>query len=221
MQLLACSRRFSLGYGIPNDMSEIRGFAGHATGAHLLPYRFEFGELLDDEVEVRISHCGVCHGDLRFECRKSSRARMSPPRLYTGITAYNTLCDPDVRPSCRVRIIGIGGLEQIELQFACLFGADVTAFSTSNDKEDEAGRLRANHLVYTLKTNAMKKVAGSFDFLLSTFTADQNWQSYVNALRPNGTFCFVGALPSPATLHIFPLVSGQRSVVRQLNGKPK
>jgi uncharacterized zinc-type alcohol dehydrogenase-like protein len=143
------------------------------------------------------------------------------PRLYAGITAYNTLCDPVVRPSCRVRIIGIGGLEQIELRFACLFGADVTAFSTSNDKEDEAGRLRANHLVYTLKTNAMKKVAGSFDFLLSTFTADQNWQSYVNALRPNGTFCFVGAPPSPATLHIFPLVRGQRSVVRQLNGKPK
>jgi uncharacterized zinc-type alcohol dehydrogenase-like protein len=66
MQLLACSRRFSLGYGIPNDMSEIRGFAGHATGAHLLPYRYEFGELLDDEVEVRISHCGVCHGDIRL-----------------------------------------------------------------------------------------------------------------------------------------------------------
>ncbi len=45
----------------------------------------------------------------------------------------------------------------------------------------------------TRDTGALKKVAGSFDLLLSTVSADQDWQAYVTALRPKGTLCIVGA----------------------------
>ena len=47
-------------------MSEIHGLAVHAAGAHLLPYKFDPGELLADEVEIKISHCGVCHSDIHL-----------------------------------------------------------------------------------------------------------------------------------------------------------
>ena len=72
----------------------------------------------------------------------------------------------------------------------------MTAFSTSKDKEAEAKALGAHHFVNTRDTGALKKVAGSFDFLLSTVSADQDWQAYVNCLRPKGTLCVVGAAPS-------------------------
>ncbi len=47
-------------------MSEFHGLAVHAAGAHLLPYKYDPGELLADEVEIKISHCGVCHSDIHL-----------------------------------------------------------------------------------------------------------------------------------------------------------
>ena len=47
-------------------MSEIHGLAVHAAGAQLLPYKFDPGELGANEVEIKISHCGVCHSDVHL-----------------------------------------------------------------------------------------------------------------------------------------------------------
>ena len=119
------------------------------------------------------------------------------PLLCAGITVYSPLRNHGVRPSSRVGVIGIGGLGHLGIQFAKTFGAEVTAFSTSKDKEAEARKLGAHNFVNTRDTGALKKVAGSFDLLLSTVSADQDWQAYVAALRPKGTLCIVGASPSP------------------------
>ena len=126
-----------------------------------------------------------------------------------------------VRPSSRVGVIGIGGLGHIGVQFAKAFGAEVTAFSTSKEKETEALALGAHHFVNTRDTGALKKVAGSFDFLLSTVSADQDWQAYVQSLRPNGAFCLVGVGPSPIQLQGFPLISGQKSIAGSSTGSPR
>ena len=288
-------------------MSEIQGFAVHAAGAQLLPYKFDPGDLKPEEVEVRISHCGVCHSDVHLIdndwglsrypfipgheivgivtavgtsvkdrqagervgigwqadscgicewCRRGREkmcAKAQPtcvgrnggyadrirvngrfavavpevlesenvaPLLCGGITVYNPLRDHEVRPSSRVGVIGIGGLGHLGLQFARAFGAEVTAFSTSKDKEAEARRLGAQHFINTRDTSALKKVAGSFDFLLSTVSADGDWQGYVHALRPQGTLCFVGVPPSPASLQVFSLIGGQRSVAGSATGSP-
>src|SRR5882762_11599748 len=47
-------------------MSEIHGLAVHAAGAQLLPYKYDPGDLKGNEVEVKISHCGVCHSDVHL-----------------------------------------------------------------------------------------------------------------------------------------------------------
>src|ERR1700678_3111006 len=47
-------------------MSEIHGLAVHAAGAHLLPYKYDPGALGPFEVEIKISHCGVCHSDVHL-----------------------------------------------------------------------------------------------------------------------------------------------------------
>lgn len=288
-------------------MKEIRGLAVHAAGAHLLQYTYEVGELGAHEVEVRISHCGVCHSDVHLIdndwgmskypfipgheivgtitavgsavtdrtpgervgigwqadscgscewCRTGQEqlcARSQPtcigrnggyaesirvnsrfaipvpegmqsehvaPLLCAGITVYAPLRNYHVSPAARVGIIGIGGLGHLGIQFARAFGADVTAFSTSADKQAEALSLGAHHFVNTRETSAIKKLAGSFDFLLSTVSADQDWQGYVNALRPNGTLCFVGAPATAVPMQIFPLISGQRRVVGSSTGSP-
>lgn len=47
-------------------MPSIQGYGVHAAGAELLPLRYDPGELRPQDVEVRISHCGVCHSDLHL-----------------------------------------------------------------------------------------------------------------------------------------------------------
>jgi uncharacterized zinc-type alcohol dehydrogenase-like protein len=75
--------------------------------------------------------------------------------------------------------------------------------------------------VHTRDTGALKKVAGSFDLLLSTVEVDQDWQAYVNALRPKGIFCMVGAPSSPLQVQAFSLVAGQRSIAGSPTGSPR
>ena len=146
---------------------------------------------------------------------------MLAPLLCGGITVYTPLRNHGVRPSSRVGVVGIGGLGHLGLQFAKAFGAEVTALSTSKDKEAEALELGAHHFVNTRDTGELKKVAGSFDFLLSTVSADQDWQALVNSLRPKGTLCIVGVPPSPMSMQAFPLISGQRSIAGSPTGSPR
>ena len=47
-------------------MALFQGLAAHAAGAELLPFRYDPGELRAQEVEILISHCGVCHSDLHL-----------------------------------------------------------------------------------------------------------------------------------------------------------
>ncbi len=47
-------------------MAQIQGLAAHAAGAELLSYHYDPGELKPHEVEITISHCGVCHSDLHL-----------------------------------------------------------------------------------------------------------------------------------------------------------
>jgi alcohol/geraniol dehydrogenase (NADP+) len=289
-------------------MSEIHGLGVHAAGAQLLPYKYDPGVLHADEVEIKISHCGVCFSDVHLIdndwgmsrypfipgheiigavvavgsavkslavgdrvgvgwqadscgicewCRQGDEhlcAKSQPtcvgrnggfadkirvnwrfaipvpaaldsehaaPLLCGGITVYSPLRNHGVRPSSRVGVIGIGGLGHLGIQFAKAFGAEVTAFSTSKDKEDEAKALGAHQFVNTRDAGALKKVAGSFDLLLSTVSADQDWQAYVAALRPKGMLCIVGASPSPIQVGAFSLIGGQKAISGSPTGSPR
>jgi uncharacterized zinc-type alcohol dehydrogenase-like protein len=142
------------------------------------------------------------------------------PLLCGGITVYNPIRSHGVNPSSRVGIIGIGGLGHMAIQFARAFGADVTAFSTSADKEEEARALGAHRFVNSRESKALKEIAGTLDFILSTINADQDWSVYLQALRPTGTLCFVGVPPSAVSFQAFSLVSGQRSISGSTIGSP-
>ncbi len=288
-------------------MALIHGFATHAAGAELLPYKYDPGELKTGDVEIKISHCGVCHSDLHLIdndwsiskypfipgheivgtvskvgagvtdmaigdrvgvgwqanscghcewCRKglenlcaqsqgtclqrnggyADAVRVSArfvlaipaalesehtaPLLCGGITVYNPIRIHGVNASSRVGVVGIGGLGHMALQFARAFGAEVTAFSSSANKEEEARALGAHQFINTRDSKGVKSLAGYFDLIVSTINADQDWSGYINALRPTGTLAFVGAPPSPVAFPAFPLIMGQRQVAGSPIGSP-
>ena len=155
-----------------------------------------------------------------FPIPDALQSEHAAPLLCGGITVYNPIRSQGVNPSSRVGIIGIGGLGHMAIQFARAFGADVTAFSTSADKEEEARTLGAHHFVNSRESKALKETAGTLDFILSTINADQDWGVYLQALRPTGTLCFVGVPPSAVSFQAFSLVSGMRSISGSNIGSP-
>jgi uncharacterized zinc-type alcohol dehydrogenase-like protein len=151
---------------------------------------------------------------------KALESENAAPLLCGGITVYAPLRNHLARPSSRVGVIGIGGLGHMALQFANAFGCEVTAFSTSKDKEAEARELGAHNFVNTRTTGALKKIASSFDLILSTVSADQDFQSFIGTLRPKGTLVILGASPSPIPIQGFSLISGQKAIAGSPTGSP-
>jgi uncharacterized zinc-type alcohol dehydrogenase-like protein len=288
-------------------MTKFHGYAAHEAGKALEPYSYEPRPLGPGDVEIAISHCGICHSDLHLVnndwrisgyplvpghevigtvveagpavrnlkpgqrvgvgwqagccgtcewCEKAEEhlcarnvgtcipgpggfadrirvsgrfaipvpealsSRDAAPLMCGGITVYTPLRELGVGAHSRVGIIGVGGLGHLALQFARVLGAEVTAFSTSPDKEAEALALGAHRFVPTRDPAALQSLRGSFDVLLSTVTADLPWMDYMAALRPRGTLCFVGASPSPVQLPPMALISGSKRVSGSGIGSP-
>jgi uncharacterized zinc-type alcohol dehydrogenase-like protein len=141
------------------------------------------------------------------------------PLLCGGITVFNPLVQFDVRPTDRVGVIGIGGLGHMALQFLNKWGCHVTAFTTSDSKTDEAKKMGAHDVVNTKSPEALKKLAGSFNLVLSTVAANMDIAPYINALAPRGRFHTVGVLPNVQT-HSFPLIAAQREISGSPSGAP-
>lgn len=142
------------------------------------------------------------------------------PLFCGGITVFNPIVQFDVKPTDHVGVIGIGGLGHMALRFLRAWGCDVTAFSSSADKEAEARELGANHFVNSRDPKSVEQVANSLDLILSTVNADLDWATYLMALKPKGRLHFVGVVPSPVSLSIFPMILGQKSVSGSPLGSP-
>src|SRR5256714_8990171 len=141
------------------------------------------------------------------------------PLLCGGITVFNPLM-MHAKPTDRVGIIGIGGLGHMAVKFAAAYGCDVTAFTSSESKFDEAKGFGANHVVSSRDSAALKKLAGSFDLLISTVNAPLDWDALVNTLGPNGRLHVVGAVLEPIPVSAFALILQQRAVSGSPTGSP-
>jgi uncharacterized zinc-type alcohol dehydrogenase-like protein len=93
------------------------------------------------------------------------------PLLCGGITVFNTLVEFDIKPTDLVGAIGVGGLGHMALQFFNKWGCHVTAFTTSDSKADEVGKMGGHDVVNTRSAEQLKKLAGSLNLVLSTVMA--------------------------------------------------
>lgn len=142
------------------------------------------------------------------------------PLLCAGITVFNPLVQFDVKSTDKVAVIGIGGLGHIALQFLNAWGCEVTAFTSSDSKRDEAKELGAHKTLNSKDDSELEAAAGTFDFIISTVNVKLDWNLYVSTLKPKGRLHFVGATLEPLDLAVFPLIQGQRSISGSPVGSP-
>ena len=106
-------------------------------------------------------------------------AETAGPLFCAGIAVFNPLVQLDIKPTDRVGVIGIGGLGHMALRFVDAWGCEVTAFSTSPEKEAEAREFGADHFVNSRDPKALEEIASSFDLILSTVNASLDWNAYM------------------------------------------
>jgi uncharacterized zinc-type alcohol dehydrogenase-like protein len=128
------------------------------------------------------------------------------PLLCAGITTYSPLKRWKVGPGKKVGVVGLGGLGHMGVKIAVAMGADVTVFTTSQSKVDDAKKLGAHHVILSKDAKQMEAAVGTFDFILDTVSAKHDITTYLNLLRRDGTLTQVGLPSEPVDVSLFPLI---------------
>jgi len=143
---------------------------------------------------------------------------VAAPLLCAGITTYSPLKHWNIGPGKKVAIVGMGGLGHVAIQFAHAMGAEVTVLSRSMDKKSEALSFGADHYFATSNPATFSELAGRFDLMLNTVSANLDVDAYLSLLRVDGTLVNVGAPAEPDQYHVFSLIMGRRSIAGSLVG---
>lgn len=134
------------------------------------------------------------------------------PLFCGGITVFGPIMAMGVMPTDKVGVIGIGGLGHMAVSFLNYWGCEVTAFSSSADKEAEAREMGADHFISSRNSAALKAAANSMDFIISTVNMSLEWSVYLSMLRPKGKLHFVGIVLDDVPVQVVSLIDRQSSL---------
>ena len=135
----------------------------------------------------------VVNEDFALKIPKNLKPEVAAPILCAGATTYSPLKHWGVKAGDSVGVIGFGGLGDMACKIAKAMGAQVTVFTTTKQKLEEAKRLGVGGVLENDK-DAMKALKSSFDFMLSTVPEKHDINPFIELLKRDSTLCIVGAL---------------------------
>jgi len=140
------------------------------------------------------------------------------PLLCAGITLYSPLRHWNAGPGTSVAVIGLGGLGHMGVKLAHAMGAKVTVLSQSLKKMEDGLRLGADEYYATSDPETFEKLAGSFDLILNTVSANLDLDAYLRLLKLDGTLVELGMPEHPMTVTAPSLVMARRRLAGSLIG---
>ncbi len=136
---------------------------------------------------------------------------VAAPLLCAGITTYSPLNHWNAGPGKKVAVVGLGGLGHVGVKIAHAMGADVTVLSQSLKKQEDGLRLGASAYHATSDPETFARLAGTFDLILNTVSAQIDADAYLSLLAVDGTMVNVGAPEKPWSVQAFSLIAKRRS----------
>jgi alcohol dehydrogenase (NADP+) len=140
------------------------------------------------------------------------------PLLCAGITLYSPLRHWNAGPDTSVAVVGLGGLGHMGVKLAHAMGAKVTVLSQSLKKMEDGLRLGADEYYATSDSETFKKLAGSFDLIVNTVSANLNLSDYLGLLKLDGTLVELGMPEHPMEVPASALIFGRRRIAGSLIG---
>ncbi|WP_343597547.1 NAD(P)-dependent alcohol dehydrogenase [Acinetobacter sp.] len=155
----------------------------------------------------------VCSEDFVLSVPENLDIKAVPPLLCAGITTWSPLRHWNVGQGSKVAVIGLGGLGHMAIKLAHALGAEVTLFTRSLNKVEDAKRLGADHIVLSTDIEQMQAVQNHFDLIIDTVPNVHDINPYVPTLTLSGTLVFVGFLGELAPMiNTVSLILGRRSI---------
>ncbi|MFI8317438.1 NAD(P)-dependent alcohol dehydrogenase [Kosakonia cowanii] len=135
------------------------------------------------------------------------------PLLCAGVTVWSPLRHFNVKAGDAVGVVGLGGLGHMAVKLASAMGAEVTLFTTSPEKGEDARRLGAKRVVVSRDAAQMAACHTSLDFIIDCVAAPHDLDPYLATLKTNGRLVLVGIPDQPhASPNITPMVFRRLSI---------
>lgn len=147
-------------------------------------------------------------------------SELAGPLFCGGVTVFNPIVQYDIKPTDRVAVVGIGGLGHLAIQFLSKWGCEVTAFTSTEAKREEALSLGASRTLNSADSDDIKSAYDYFDFIIVTVNVNLPWHNFIKTLRPKGRLHFVGALLEAVPVNVMALMGAQRSISSSPVGSP-
>lgn len=112
--------------------------------------------------------------------------------MCAGVSVYQPLWEHSVTAPLKLGVIGVGGLGHLAIQFARAFNYEVTAISSSPNKQAEALALGADHFMLASDRDALRAAEYAFDLLLCTSHGGVDWVRMMETLKKRGRLILVG-----------------------------
>lgn len=142
------------------------------------------------------------------------------PLLCAGITTWSPLKHWNVNENSKVAVVGLGGLGHMAIKLAKGLGAEVSLFSRSAGKTEDAKKLGADRVIISTDEEEMKAALNTFDLIIDTVPYEHDINPYMNTLAVNGTLVlvgFIGEFENDA-VSTKPMIYKRRSVAGSLIG---
>ncbi|MEB4784394.1 NAD(P)-dependent alcohol dehydrogenase [Paenibacillus jamilae] len=143
---------------------------------------------------------------------------VAAPLLCAGITTYSPLNHWGAGPDKKVAVVGMGGLGHMAIKIAHAMGAEVTVLSQTLKKKEDGLQFGADHYYATSEPETFEKLAGRFDLIINTVSANIDLNAYFALLTLDGTLVNVGAPGEPMSLNVMSLIGHRRSFAGSMIG---
>jgi uncharacterized zinc-type alcohol dehydrogenase-like protein len=140
------------------------------------------------------------------------------PLLCAGVTTFSPMQHWKLESGQRVGVIGLGGLGHIAVKLAAARKAEITVFTTSPEKLNDAKRLGAQEAILWNDEQAFARLSNHFDLLISTVPQAYNMQPFMNLLKLDATLVNVGALGNLQGLNGMAQGFGRKSLAGSMIG---
>lgn len=144
-------------------------------------------------------------------------ARMTPI-LCAGITTFSPMQHWRLEHGQQVGVIGLGGLGHMAVKLGVARGAQVTVFTTTPGKLDDARKMGAREAILWSDPAAMQRLTTHFDLMIATVPTVFPVQQFMNLLKLDATLVNVGTLENIAGLDGMANGFGRRSFAGSMIG---
>lgn len=116
------------------------------------------------------------------------------PLLCAGVTTFSPLQHWRVTSGQKVAMVGLGGLGHMAVKLLKARGSEITVFTTTPGKRQDALRLGASQVVVWPNPAEFERLAAQFDFMLTTVPTSFELDPFLPLLKPDATMVNVGAV---------------------------